>query len=86
MNTKTNITLFTLEERSNSLIHVLCVEIQLHIFERHLKYIRNSKCEILSCVGVKDAFHSIRLSAQSKNIVEFFSILEAHTINIKFFL
>ena len=43
----------------------------------------SSKCEVLSVLDLKDAFHSLRLSENSKNTVEYFHILEAHLVYIK---
>ena len=35
----------------------------------------NSKCEVLSVLDLKDAFHSLRLSEKSKSIVAYYHIL-----------
>ena len=35
----------------------------------------NSKCEVLSVLDLKDAFHSLRLSENSKEILWYFTIL-----------
>ena len=35
----------------------------------------NSKCEVLSVLDLKDAFHSLRLSEKSKEILWYFAIL-----------
>ena len=43
----------------------------------------NSKCEVLSVLDLKDAFHSLRLSENSKNTMEYSHILEAHLIYIR---
>ena len=40
----------------------------------------NSKCEVLSVLDLKDAFHSLRLSENSENIVEYSHTLAAHLI------
>ena len=52
------------------------------------KTLGKSKCEVLSCVDLKDAFHSLSLTdkAKIKNSVEFCYILEALTIDMKFYL
>ena len=42
----------------------------------------NSKCEVLSVLDLKDAFHLLRLSEDSKDIVVFYLILGAHVICI----
>ena len=43
----------------------------------------NSKCEVLSVLYLKDAFHSLRLSENSRNIVEYSHILAVHPICIR---
>ena len=43
----------------------------------------SSKCEVLSVLDLKDAFHSLRLSENSKNIVKYSFILAAHHIYIR---
>ena len=44
----------------------------------------NSKCEVLSVLDLQDAFHSLRLSENSKKgIVEYFHILAVLLIYIK---
>ena len=43
----------------------------------------NSMCDVLLVLDLKDAFHSLRLSENSKNIVEFCHILEVHHIYTK---
>ena len=43
----------------------------------------NSKCEVLSVLDLKDAFHSLRLSENSKDIAEYFHILAVFPICIK---
>ena len=43
----------------------------------------SSKCEVLLVLDLKDAFHSLRLSENSKNIVEYSLILAAHHIYIR---
>ena len=40
----------------------------------------NSKCEVLSVLDLKDAFHSLRLSANRENTVEYSHTLAAHLI------
>ena len=45
--------------------------------------LENSKCEILSVLDLKDAFHSLRLSENSRNIVEYSHILAVYPIYIK---
>ena len=42
----------------------------------------NSKCEVLSVVDLKDAFHSLRLSKESKDIAVYYHILKMHHIYI----
>ena len=46
----------------------------------------SSKCEALSVLDFKDAFHSLRLSEDSKNIVEYSLILAVNHIYIRGFL
>ena len=43
----------------------------------------SSKCKVLSVLDLKDAFHSLRLSDNSKGFVEYFHILGAHLICTK---
>ena len=43
----------------------------------------NSKCKVLSVLDLKDAFHSLRLSENSKGIVEYFHISAVLLIYIK---
>ena len=43
----------------------------------------NFKCEVLSVLDLKDAFHSLRLSENSKDIAEYFHILVVLPIYIK---
>ena len=44
----------------------------------------SSKCEVMSVLDLKDAFHSLQLSEKSpKNIVAYFHILTVHHICIK---
>ena len=38
----------------------------------------NSKCEVLSVLDLKDAFHSLRLTEIPRSIVEFSHILAVH--------
>ena len=40
----------------------------------------NSKCEVLSVLDLKDAFHSLRLSENSRKYCEYSHILAAHPI------
>ena len=51
------------------------------------KMLGRSKCEVLSCVDLKDAFHSLSLTdMRQKNFVVFYHILEAHIIDMKYSL
>ena len=43
----------------------------------------SSKCEVLLVLDLKDAFHSLRLSENSKNTVEYFHIFVAYLIYIR---
>ena len=43
----------------------------------------NSRCEILPVLDLKDAFHSLRLSENQRNIVEYSHILVAHLTYIR---
>ena len=43
----------------------------------------SSKCEVLSVLDLKDAFHSLRLSETLRNIVGYFLILVAHFTYIR---
>ena len=51
-----------------------------------LSILGNSECEVVSCVDIKDAYHSIRLTKSVKNIVEYFLILAAPYTNMKYYL
>ena len=50
------------------------------------KMLGRSKCEVLSCVDLKDAYHSLGLTDKAKNSVVFYHILEAHIIGMKYSL
>ena len=43
----------------------------------------NSKCEVLSVLDLKDPFHSLRLSEDSKDTVVYYLTLEVHHTYIK---
>ena len=43
----------------------------------------SSRCEVLSVLDLKNAFHSLRLSENSKNIAESYHILVVFHIYIK---
>ena len=43
----------------------------------------NSKCKVLSVLDLKDAFYSLRLLGDSKDIVVYYLISEAHCIYIR---
>ena len=43
----------------------------------------NSKCEVLSVLYLKDAFHSLRLSEDTKSIAVYYHILEVHHTYIR---
>ena len=43
----------------------------------------SSKCEVMSVLDLKDAFHSLWLSEKSQNIVAYFCISAVHHIYIK---
>ena len=45
--------------------------------------LRNSKCEVLSVLDLKDAFHLLRLSENSKRYCGIFHILVVHLIYIR---
>ena len=45
----------------------------------------NSECEVVSCVDIKDAYHSIRLR-RVKSIVEYCLILAAPYTDMRFYL
>ena len=48
--------------------------------------LESSKCKVLSVLGLKDAFHSLRLSEESKHIAGYFLTLEAHLIYTRGYL
>ena len=43
----------------------------------------NSKCEVLSVLDLKDAFHSLRFQKTRENTVEYFHTLVVHPICIR---
>ena len=43
----------------------------------------SSKCEVMSVLDLKDAFHSSQLSEKSQSIVVYFHILAVHHICIR---
>ena len=49
-----------------------------------LSILGNSECEVVSCVDMEDAYHSLRLT--EKSIVEYCLILAARSIDMKFYL
>ena len=51
---------------------IRCHNIALPLLKDIYKILRDSRCEVLSCVDIKDAYHSIRLNERSK---EFCGIL-----------
>ena len=51
-----------------------------------LSILGNSECEVVSCVDIKDAYHSIRLTEMSKSIVEYCLILAVPYTDMRFYL
>ena len=49
------------------------------------KILGRSRCEVLSCVDVKDAFHSLSLT-KPKSFVVFYHTLAVPTIDMKLYL
>ena len=49
-----------------------------------LSILGNSKCEVMLCVDIKDAYHSIHSQKRAKNTVVFCLILAAQYIGMKF--
>ena len=47
-----------------------------------LSVLGNSKCEVLSVLDLKDAFHSLRLSEDSKEILGYITIFQKCIIHI----
>ena len=45
-----------------------------------------SKCEVLSCVDLKDAFHSLGLTDKAKEFCGILPYFEAHIIGMKYSL
>ena len=45
--------------------------------------LRSSKCEAMTVLDLKDAFHSLRLSENCRNIAVYFHILIVHHICIR---
>ena len=48
------------------------------------KMLGRSKCEVLSCVDLKDAFHSLGLTNKAKESVVYYHTLVVHTTDIEF--
>ena len=48
------------------------------------KMLGRSKCEVLSCVDLKDAFHSLGLTDKAKNSVVYYHTSVVHTTDMKF--
>ena len=66
--------------------------LKMHIAKNNLAYpllkdiftlSGSSRCEVLTILDLKDAFHSLRLTKILRNIVEFFHILVVHHTCIK---
>ena len=51
---------------------ILCRNTSISLMKDSLSILRNLKCEVMSCVDIKDAYHSIPLTERSK---EFCGIL-----------
>ena len=49
-----------------------------------LSILGNSKCEVMSCVDIKDVYHSIPLLKRAKNIVVSYLILGVQSIDMKY--
>ena len=54
-----------------------------YLGQGHVLSVRKFKFEVLSVLDLKDAFHSLRLSENSKNTVKYFHTLVAHPTYIK---
>ena len=50
-----------------------------------LSILGNSECEVVSCVDIKDAYHSLRLTEKSKEYCGYCLILAAQSIDMKFY-
>ena len=66
--------------------------LNMHITKNNLAYpllkdtfsmLGSSRCDVMSVLDLKDAFHSLRLTENSKNFVAYFLTLEALPICIK---
>ena len=66
--------------------------LNIRIAKNHLVYpllrdtfalLGSSKCEVMSVLDLKDAFHSLQLSEKSQSIVVYFRILAVHHICIR---
>ena len=51
-----------------------------------LSILGNSECEVVSCVDIKDAYHSIPLTEQAENFAAYYHILVARYIDMRFYL
>ena len=51
-----------------------------------LSILGNSECEVVSCLDIKDAYHSIRLTEKAKSIVEYCHILVVPYTDMRFCL
>ena len=51
-----------------------------------LSILRNSECEVVSCVDIKDAYHSLRLTEKSKEYCGILPYFGHPTIDMKFYL
>ena len=51
-----------------------------------LSILGNSECEVVSCVDIKDAYHSIRLTEKSKEYCGILPYLVVQYIDMKFYL
>ena len=45
-----------------------------------------AQCEVLSCVDLKEAFHSVPLTPEAKEFVAYFPTLGVHTIGMRYSL
>ena len=51
-----------------------------------LSILGNSKCEVVSCVDIKDAYHSIRLTGKSKEYCGILPYLAVPYTDMRFYL
>ena len=65
-------------------IRILRRNTSIPLMDDVLSILGNSECEVVSCVDIKDAYHSIKLR-KAKSIVVFYFILVVLSIGMRFY-